>query len=463
MSSKKRTQHLCRAALGVMVVLLLGALPSVAVDEGIGKGIGKGVGEGIGRRPGSNGSHVGESLREERGASLTLRDALALALGRSPVLASFSWEIRAREAGTLQVGMLPNPTFSAEVENVGGSGLRQGARAAETTLLLSQLIELGGKRRKRRSLGALGARVAEWDYEVARLGVVAETTRAFVDALALQDAVALADEQIRLADEVFRAVQAQVRAGAVSSAEVPRAQVEVTKQEIERGLRDRALRAAYVRLATAWGASEPTFSVLAGDLDVVSAVPSEADLVQRMASTPELARWQAEVATRRAAVDLADARRIPDVTLGLGPRHFNDTNDWALVVGVQVPLPVFDRNQGARRESRSQLSKSREDRRTIELQLRRSLAQLYQGLASAYEEATALRERAIPNAEQAYEATKNAQRQGALRFTEVLDAQRSLFALRTQLVDALASYHLSRAQTEALIGGPLSAEKDSIE
>jgi cobalt-zinc-cadmium efflux system outer membrane protein len=449
MSSNERIQRMRCAAVTAVLLLLLGAFPSVADDKGTRSS------------PGTRASPLASSRGEPPQGGLTLRDALALALERSPELASFSWEIRAREARALQVGLLPNPTFAAEVENIGGSGQREGVESAETTLLLSQLIELGGKRSKRRSLGAFEAKVAEWEYEAARLAVVAETTGAFVDALAQQDAVALADKQIRLAEDVLSAVQAQVRSGAVSSAEVPRAEVEVTKQQIGHRLRIRALRAAYVRLATAWGASEPTFTSLAGDLNAVSAIPPEAELVQRMATTPELARWQAEVTKRRAAIELEDAQRIPDVTLGLGPRHFNDTNDWALVVGVQVPLPVFDRNQGARQESRSQLSKSREEQRSTELRLRRSLAQFYQGLASAYEEATALRDQAIPQAEQAYEATKNAQRQGALRFTEVFDAQRSLFALRTQLVEALASYHLSRAQTEALIGGPLGPEKDS--
>jgi cobalt-zinc-cadmium efflux system outer membrane protein len=180
-----------------------------------------------------------------------------------------------------------------------------------------------------------------------------------------------------------------------------------------------------------------------------------------MASTPELARWQAELMKRRAATQLEDARWIPDVTLGIGPRHFNDTNDWALVVGAEIPLPVFDRNQGGRKESRSRLAKSREEQRTSELRLRRALARSFQELASAYEETAALRDEAIPHAERAYTETKRAQRQGALRFTDVLDAQRSLFALRTRLVNAQASYHLSRAQTEALIGGPLAPEKDA--
>jgi cobalt-zinc-cadmium efflux system outer membrane protein len=445
MSFNDGWQRMRSAALAVALVILLGARPSIADGETAG---------------GATADRVGSAQGEQQQTELTLRDALALALQRSPDLASFSWETRAREARALQAGLRPNPIFMAEVENIGGSGPKDGVESAETTLLLSQLIELGGKRAKRRSLGEFEVKVAEWEYEAARLGVVGETTAAFVDALARQEAVRLADDQIRLAQGMLRAVEAQVRAGAVSSAEVPRAEVEVTKQQIERRLRVRARHAAYVRLATAWGESEPAFETLAGDLSAVSPIPLEAELVGRLSTTPELARRQAEVTKRRAAIELEDARRIPDVTLGLGPRHFNDTNDWALVVEVEVPLPVFDRNQGARRASRDELAKSREDHRRAALRLRRALARTYQDLASASDEVAALREDAIPIAERAYEAMKRAQRQGALRFTEVLDAQRSLFALRTQLVAALASYHISRARTEALVGGPLMPEKD---
>jgi cobalt-zinc-cadmium efflux system outer membrane protein len=447
MSSNEGWRCVRRAALVTALVNLLGSYPSGADDENTE----------INATANATATVSGEPQR----SSLTLGDALVLALEQSPDLASFSWEIRAREARALQAGLLPNPSFFGEVENIGGSGPKNGVESAETTLLLSQLIELGGKRSKRRLLGEFDVRVSEWEYEAARLEVIGETTAAFVDALARQEAVRLADDQIRLAEDVMRAVVAQVRAGAVPSAEVPRAEVEVTKQRIERMLRVHALRAAYVRLATAWGAYEPAFEKLAGDLSAVSPIPLESELVGRLAATPALARWQAEISKRRAGIELEDAQRIPDVTLGLGPRHFNDTNDWALVVGLEVPLPVFDRNQGGRRASRDQLARAREDQRSAQLRLRRALALSYQDLASASDEVAALRDEAIPTADRAYEATKRAQRQGALRFTEVLDAQRSLFALRTQLVVALASYHIARAESEALIGGPLVPEKDS--
>ena len=78
--------------------------------------------------------------------TLTLRDALAVALMQNPELAAFSWETRAREAQIVQANARPNPTFTVEVENFAGSGDFGGFDASETTASLSQLFELAGIR-----------------------------------------------------------------------------------------------------------------------------------------------------------------------------------------------------------------------------------------------------------------------------------------------------------------------------
>jgi cobalt-zinc-cadmium efflux system outer membrane protein len=122
---------------------------------------------------------------------LTLRQALALALLRNPELASAAWEVRAGEARTLQAGLLPNPEFELEVENFAGSGEFRGFDAAETTLALSQVIELGGKRLRRVRVAALERDVAAWDYEAKRVDVFTATTKAFVEVLSAQAKLAL--------------------------------------------------------------------------------------------------------------------------------------------------------------------------------------------------------------------------------------------------------------------------------
>src|SRR2546427_2665822 len=84
---------------------------------------------------------VPPSTIEEPIGALTLRQALALALARNPELAVFSWDVRIGEARMLQARLRPNPEVGVEVENVTGTGEFRGAREAETTLELSQLIE----------------------------------------------------------------------------------------------------------------------------------------------------------------------------------------------------------------------------------------------------------------------------------------------------------------------------------
>jgi len=93
-------------------------------------------------------------LREPTGV-LTLPQAQALALLQNPKLAAFGWEVRAREAQILQAGLRPNPEVEVEVENFAGSGALQAFRGTEITILLSQLIELAGKRHKRARVAAL--------------------------------------------------------------------------------------------------------------------------------------------------------------------------------------------------------------------------------------------------------------------------------------------------------------------
>ncbi len=117
---------------------------------------------------------------------LAIGEALARALKFNPSLSAYAWQVRAREAAALQAGLLSNPELSVEAENVFGSGDFSGTGAAETTAVLSQLIELGGKRAKRREVAALGSELAQWDYEGRRLEVLTQTGKSFIAVLAAQ-------------------------------------------------------------------------------------------------------------------------------------------------------------------------------------------------------------------------------------------------------------------------------------
>lgn len=384
---------------------------------------------------------------------ILLRDALAASLLGNPELSVFSAETRAREARALQAGLLPNPELDAEVEDFAGSGARDGFQAAQTTLRLSQLLELGGKRAKRREAALLERDLAGWDFEAKRATVLTETTRAFIGALSSQQRLALARDLVGIASESLRAVDASIRAGASSPVERLRARVVVAEAKARERLLERELRSSYHALAGSWGSTDVTFSAVRGDLEQLEApLPLEA-LLQGVAANPDLARWATEIQAREAQLSLARAGRIPDVRVGAGPRYYSDDDSAAAVVELSVPLPLFDRRQGEIGEATQRLSKTRFERASADVSIRSALARDYEALRAAYEHALSLRDTILPDAREAYDAAGAAYAQGALRYVDVLDAQRTLFDLRDQYVESLADYQRALADVERLAGG----------
>jgi cobalt-zinc-cadmium efflux system outer membrane protein len=391
---------------------------------------------------------------------ITMRQALSLALENNPELSAFSFEVRSMEARAAQAGLFPNPEFDLEVENVGGQGDMRGFIAAETTLQLSQRIELGGKRSRRNRLASFETSLAEWDYESKRLNILTDTTAAFLDVLAAQAHLHLSEDALSLAEQVMRTVAERVRAGKVSPLEETRTSVLLSTSKIkkEKALRD--LNRAKKRLAAMWGAASPGFEEAVGDLDAVGSIPTFDLLIGRIEQNPEIARWMTEMDRYEAALDLEKAGGIPDLTLAGGYRRFGDIDADAFVFGVSVTLPLFDRNQGSVREAEFRLSKAREERRAQDVRIRTALADAHASLFSAHAEVKSLRNDVLPAADRAYEATREGYRHGKFGFLDVLEAQRTLVDVRGEHINALTAYHKARAGLARLIGGSLDEDTD---
>ena len=388
---------------------------------------------------------------------LTLRATLAAALLNSPALAAFSWEARAREARAIQAGRPPNPVLELKVEEFGGGGDRTAFDGADTTVRLGQLFELGGKRAKRQRVATLERDLAAWDYETHRLNVLTTVAKAFVAVLATQRRISLAEEQLGMAEEALQTVAVQIKAGAVSIAEEARARVALARSQVDLARRKREQTAAQLRLAATWGSTTVTFSAVTGDLESIIPPPSADDLLPHLSHNPDVARWGVEKEQHHAVLELEQARQIPDVEVDAGVRYINADKTAALVFEANVPLMLFDQNRGGIQEASARLAKVNAEQRAAEVQIRAALAAAHQSLFSAFEQVTALRDTIIPQARSAFEEVNRAYRRGGLRYRDVLDVWQTLFELRGQYVEALASYHTAAADVERLIAEPLDA------
>lgn len=394
--------------------------------------------------------------------SIYLGDAIRLALLNSPELATFAWETRAREARILQAGRAPNPVLGVVAEDFNATGLRsdipddQQAVQPQTTIQLSQLIELGGKRTARQNLASRTRDLAAWDYEAARIDVLTRVTHAFIDVVVAQEMVTLTAQTAEIVEQVQQSVRARVVAGVVSPIEETRADVALASVSVEANRAVTSLEATRRRLASLWGAHEATFSAGAGRLDIAPVLPSLAELTTRLADNPDLARWVTEILQREAAVAAEASKRIPDVTLAGGYRRFTDLRSNTALIGLSIPLPVFDRNSDAVKEAESRLAQAHEERRAARARVSAALGEAYGALASAHNEVTVLRATVLPGARQTFEAVAEGYRLGKFGYLDVLDAQRTLIAANSQYLRALSEYHKAVADVERLIGAPLT-------
>lgn len=392
---------------------------------------------------------------------LRLRQAVELSMARSPKLIAFGWEVQRAQALEFQAGLWSNPEIAAEVENIGGSGELAGIDAAETTLSLAQTFPLGRDIDRRRELAGQRMRLTNWEYEVARLEVMVEVTKRFVEALAADRRITLARQELELAETIEEITTTRIEAGDASPVELMRAEVPLITAQVGLNRAERLRDAAYRRLSLMWGAHQVRFDRVIGDLDQVPAAPEPEVLVRHINNNPSVALWTAAIGERIAERRLAEAEAIPDLTARLGVRNEKRTGDTALVVGLSLPLPLFDRRQGEIAAARKGEMASRERQREASLRIESMLSLFYAELLSAQDEAVALRERALPAAERAYDATYQAFAEGEFAFLDVLDAQRTLFSLQRRYLDALVAYHTMTAEIESLIGQRLTDLADT--
>jgi cobalt-zinc-cadmium efflux system outer membrane protein len=164
-----------------------------------------------------------------------------------------------------------------------------------------------------------------------------------------------------------------------------------------------------------------------------------------------------------ASLALENSKKIPDPTISLGARVFNETDEQAFILGVSVPIPFFNRNQGNILEAKHRLNKAENEHKAARIKISKDLAQAYHTLSNAYNEARALQEEVLPSARWVFNAAQAGYLEGKFDYLDVLDAQRTLFESKARYVNVLAAYHKTKAGVERLIGTTLENLKTSGE
>ena len=393
--------------------------------------------------------------QEQTRGELTLDQAITNALKFSPSLAAGAHAVSAAEARVTQASKFLNPELEMEVENFGGRDELNGFDGADSTVAIAQPFLLGGDRARRRDVADAEVLLAASDLDLQRRGVLYRTHTAFFELLAAQQEFVLAEELLELAEDFARTVKARVDAGKVSPIESTRARIETAHAEVALSNALHNVNRSRVHLAAAWGSSNPNFERAVGHIPAPEDLPPYPDLERLLRNAPEAEIMRRNLTLHERSLRLEKALAIPDLRVHLGTRHFRESGQSAGVAGLSIPIPVFDRNQGAHRAAEFELDAARRTTQAVNAEQHARLRSLVERLLAAKEALRSMTQVVEPAATEAFAAVTIGYREGKFAFIDLLQAQQVLFEARTLALGSRLDYALALCDLEHLVG-PLS-------
>lgn len=383
-------------------------------------------------------------------SALTRIEAEQRAISGNPLFAASAAAVDAADGDVRQAALLINPEVSYSRENL-GNGKLTGLDGPTSTWLLSQRLELAGQRGARRE-GALG----EADFAGARLQrersvLLADVRATWAEVLIAQQRVTYAEQLGQVARRNRDAVFAQVTAGKVSPVAVTRLDVATAALQRREQAAKVSLQLARQKLAGLQGLQMPDFGPLTDSLPPIEPLPANDRIAQSLQANPLIKEASAKTRARQAGLRSARAGRFPDVTVSVGQTQFEKAGESALQLGVSLPLPLFNRNQGATQAAEARLREAQAQALSVSQNLYATVDALYRQTQSLTEQLAAFEASVLPASEQAFNAISKGYGFGKFGLLDVLDAQRALIDTRFEYLDTLTEYYRQRYQLDALL------------
>ncbi|MBU1346146.1 MAG: TolC family protein [Brevundimonas sp.] len=379
-------------------------------------------------------------------------ETLLQRLGQSPATLEADALLDAAEARVRQARVRPNPTAALEVENAFGSGPFEGYNNAETTLSLSQDLELWGRRGARVEAARADAGTASLRRDMAGIEAAGRLALVYAEAEAAERRADLAQEALSLTVADTRAALTLVEEGREpllrgiqGESEAAAARAALDEAQAERD-------AAFARLRAVAMLTAPVTSIDSGLLDRAPLAASDDGAAGTL--TVRVAEADREAAERR--IDVERLRSRPDVTASVGVRRYEAEDATAVTLGVSLPLPLFDRNRGnieaAQAEFRAADARLLGARQEAQADRDAAMARL-----SASASRVAAADAGVAAAEEAYRLSRIGFEAGRISQLELRSSRAALISARNAAVDARlarvrAEIDLARLQGRAPFG-----------
>lgn len=362
---------------------------------------------------------------------MTFDEAL-VAARESPRLARLAAEVSAAEAALVAAGIYPhNPEVALEVADRTGTERSTTDRGAG----VSQQLELAGQRGKRREAAEAVLEAARASYRQARIEVLGDVARAFAAAVHRRELLAIEQAEADLADSFAGTVERRLEVGSGTAVELALAQAGVARARHGLAQATGLYRQAQALLAERVAAPEFPNVSPQGDLPRLEPPPPLSELLSRsMTERGDLAAAAARLEAAEARRRLARALRIPDLTVAA--RVGREEGDDIAGLGIAVPIPLFDRNQGGIARAEAEIAVMRSEHELARLSARRELSAAHGRLEAALAAQRATERFGVTPLEEGLALLERSFEAGKIGSAELLLYRRELVEGRRQVLAA---------------------------
>ncbi len=341
------------------------------------------------------------------GRAMTLNDLQQIALRTNPTIRQAHQEIQAARGAALQAGLYPNPSIGYEGSTV-GQGNENGVRSpGQEGGFIAQTIVTAGKLTIARQAALQEVQISEQRLKQTEADVQANVRRGYFAVLSAQKKFETSKALAQLTDELYDVLLLQMKIGEVAAYEPMQIRVLALEARVRLVQAHNRYISAWRQLAATLGTPGEPLTAVAGKIDMpVPHFDHDAVLAYVLANHTDVLAAQQGVYKARFLERLAEVQPIPDLAVYVAFQKDYTTPPYGLVanVGVGVPVPFWNRNQGNIQAARAMVGKAQAENLRVRNELTGKIAEAFERYDNNRTLLVMYKTQILPNQVQAFRA-----------------------------------------------------------
>ncbi|MGE0126847.1 MAG: TolC family protein [Blastocatellales bacterium] len=388
---------------------------------------------------------------------LTLTDAVERARQHHPLIVAAKQRVAMAEAEKTESGLRPNPSLTVSGENFPIGPTQKGfdfGSGVDWFATYTQTFETGDKRHLRVSLSERNLEAAQAEASAVERRVVYEVKAAYQHVANARLRIELLRENHNNLDQLVSLNEVRVKEGYTAEGDLIKARLEVQRIGFQMRKANLDFERAKIELLRAMGAANFEDGDLSFEItEELNYQPVSLNTVllrEAAIRLPQAQVAKARVERAQALLRLEQARVRPDITTSFGYKRNGPDN--ALYAAVNVPLPVFNRNQAMIARAQAEVEAAQAEMRYAQSIVLAELAAARRAVELNQKQVESLRAEFLLLADESRSISLAAYREGAVDLLVLLDAQRVRSQAQEFYFQALYDYQLAIHELERAAG-----------